>query len=98
MIDYHTTTDIWLHLEEYYNKGLSPEEAKEIIEGIVEPFQFYIISTGNTLRTKPMGINGNLIVESNAREPQEVRHVVALIEDAIRSKMFGKSIKATIAI
>jgi alkylhydroperoxidase/carboxymuconolactone decarboxylase family protein YurZ len=30
-IDYHTTTCIWLHLEEFYNKGLTPDEAKEVL-------------------------------------------------------------------
>lgn len=29
MIDYYTSTNIYLHLEEYYNKGLSPKEVKK---------------------------------------------------------------------
>lgn len=30
-IDFHTTTRIWLSLEDYYNAGLTPEQAREAI-------------------------------------------------------------------
>lgn len=29
MINYYTSTNIYLHLEEYYNKGLTPKKVKK---------------------------------------------------------------------
>jgi hypothetical protein len=37
VINYFTTTRIWLHLQDFYNRGMTPERAKEVIEQIPDP-------------------------------------------------------------
>lgn len=76
-IDYHTSINIHLSLEDYYNSGLSPEDAKKVIESIRDPG----LSTTN-LYCRPAGINNNWIVQTNA--PQVcIRTLVRVIDHAL---------------
>lgn len=81
---YHTTTLIWLSLEDYYNKGLDPEKAKEIIENMIDP----IGQLGTTnLRCSPMGLNRNWIVETFANDDRDIEFVVRMIESQLKIAM-----------
>ncbi len=51
-LKYHSTTSIWLKLEEYYNAGLTPEKAKEIIQNTCD---FKVVESG---------FNSNFIIEN----------------------------------
>jgi len=55
-ITYFVTESLWLSLESYYNAGLTPERAKEIIESLrVSDGALY-------MRCEPSGLNRNWIV------------------------------------
>lgn len=82
-IDYSTTSRIWLSLEDYYNAGLAPEQAKTEIEKI------RIDLSGNKLRCEPMGFNGNWIVEVPFKDPGMVNEVVSVIEYALDQSLTG---------
>lgn len=75
MINYFTTTEIWLSLEDYYNQGLPPEKAKEIIERIRNPY-----GSNTYLSCEKSGLNDNWIVRTFAKTPEQIRNVVYLIE------------------
>jgi hypothetical protein len=76
MIRYHTSTRIWLSLEQYYNRGITPKQIEDIIKAIDDPFSSLY------LRCQPMGINGNLIVEYLGPNGC-AQDIVDLIESAI---------------
>ena len=93
MIKYHTTTDIWLDLEDYYNKGLTPKRAIELIEGINEPIaDDYAPLISSRLRCEKEALWDDLIVKSSAISSEEIQRIVDLIENAIDIEMFGKPI------
>ena len=77
---YHTRTTICLSLEDYHNAGLTPEETKAEIEKIINPFQYFMYSSGDTLRCSPQGINSNWNVSVSVTDPDEIEHIVGLIE------------------
>ncbi len=77
-LDYHTTTRVWLSLEDYYNAGLTPERAKEIIESLRD-------EDGYPLHCEPGGINRNWIVETHE---DLVGYLVLRIRSALNSAMF----------
>lgn len=83
-INFHTTSRLWLHLEDYYNQGYTPEQVKEVIER-------YRDDDGNRLRCEPMGLNGNWIVEvfSNDRD-YHARLVASITETLYYTKPAGK--------
>lgn len=81
MVNYHTTTNIWLHLEDFYNKGLTPEKAKELIESIKDP-----CAINSYLKCHPMGINHNWIVECYGSS-NDVYGIVYEIECVLNSEM-----------
>lgn len=95
MIRYFTTTEIWIHLEDYYNKGLEPEKAKEIIESIVNPFQGACYSSTDTLQCEPMRINRNWIVKTQTNNPERIREIVEIIEHEIKKFMGEKTFTKT---
>ena len=74
--NYHTTTSIWLSLEDFHNAGLTSEQTKEAIEKMEDPLAGHNIK----LKCRPMGINGNWIVETQAKHPDDADWVVSLIE------------------
>jgi hypothetical protein len=76
---YFTSINIWLHLEDYYRAGLTPEQAKDIIEKIVDPF-----SGCQTLTCEPSMLNRNWIVHSRCRNDQQAQELAALINRNIR--------------
>jgi hypothetical protein len=76
---YFTSINIWLHLEDYYRAGLTPEQAKEIIEKIVDPF-----SACQTLTCEPSMLNRNWIVHSRCRNDQQAQELAELIDRNIR--------------
>ena len=78
-LSYYTTTNINLHLEDYHNKGITPERSKELIESIVEPIQYCGYSSAFKLHCTPTGINHNWSVETSARSKEDVEYVVLLI-------------------
>jgi hypothetical protein len=61
-IDWFATGVLWIHLESYYNRGLSPARAKELIERIVDPSS----TVSEYLHCEPMCINGNWCVHVQA--------------------------------
>lgn len=74
MIHYHTSTTIWLHLEDYYNLGMTPDEAKTIIEKIRDPYgssYFYCESSG---------FNGNWNINTRAKHPDDIKYIILCIE------------------
>ena len=85
MIHYHTTTMIHLSLEDFYNDGMTKEEAKEIIESIQDPST--TTGWGFKLICHPQYINGNWNVETWATHPEGIQHVVDLIEFDLKMKI-----------
>ena len=85
-IEYFVTTEIWLHLEPYYNKGIKPEEVKEIIEKMRD-------WDGLPLQCEKMGINYSWVVKTISRDKDSIQSIVDFIqiklEDLLRS-MGGK--------
>lgn len=87
-INYSTSINIWLHLEDYYNAGMSPEKAREVIESIVDPSQRGGYSSASKLRCSPMGLNGNWIVKSFAMTDYEIENIVSTIEWHLDQELF----------
>lgn len=83
MINFYLTTVIHLSLEEIHNQGITPEETKQAIESIVNPFQTFMYSTANTLKCKPQGINHNWDVEVNTIDYDNIDYVITLIENKL---------------
>jgi hypothetical protein len=46
-LEFHTYKMISLSLEDFYNKGITPEQAKEVIEGITGQFSCSPTGTNN---------------------------------------------------
>lgn len=82
MISYHVTSNIYLSLEEYYNNGLTPAKAKEIIERINDP-----VSQNRRLSTESAFINGNLIINTMATNPDHIYYIVIMVTEALDSHM-----------
>jgi hypothetical protein len=82
VIGYHTTTEIWLSLESYYNRGMTPKWAGEVIERVHD-------HPGRYLTCEPSGFNGNWIVRTMWTNPEDVRQVVRDIERALDLELFG---------
>ena len=65
MSHYHVTSIIWLSLEDYYNAGLTPEQAKDTIESMDDP-----ASMGNLkLRCEKQFVNHNWNVHTGLTNP-----------------------------
>lgn len=86
-VEYYTSTYIHLSLEDYHNAGITSERSKEIIESIINPFQYYCLSTEDKLRCEPAGFNNNWKVHTNETHPGRIQHIVDLIEDALRREL-----------
>jgi hypothetical protein len=74
-IDYHTTTEIWLHLEDYYNAGVTPQQAKEVIESIADG--------AGRLTCRPSHCNGNWIVQTLYTSSNCIEAIVADIQNKL---------------
>lgn len=66
MISFHTTTRVWLSLEEYTNKGLKQEELIEELRRTLDPGGFGLLP----YRVEKMGLNHNIIVETSLPESE----------------------------
>ena len=78
MNHYFVTSVIWLSLEEYYNAGLTPEQAKNTIELMSDPAS----GGGMKLRCEKQFVNSNWNVLTGLTDPYRIR---LLVEDIYRS-------------
>jgi hypothetical protein len=70
-MDYHTTTQLWLSLEDFHNAGMTPDQTRAVIERISDPYG----PANVRLSCDPMGVNSNWIVRTFASTKNA--HVVA---------------------
>lgn len=80
MINYWVSSEIWLSLESYYNKGITPKRAKELIESI------YVVR-GGKLNCRESGINGNWIVKTRLNDPDNHAFIVQKIEYLLENEL-----------
>lgn len=73
-MNYSVTSIIWLSLEDYYNAGLSPEQAKSIIESMNDPGSMSL-----KLQCRPQGINRNWNVMTGLTDPERINWLVMRI-------------------
>ena len=92
MINYFRTTIIWLSLEDFYNRGLSSEEAKIVIENISEPFQKDGFSSSLKLQCEKQYINGNWNVKTFSTDQWEIKKIVEMIEFRLNEYLKNKSL------
>lgn len=78
-ISYFSTSSLWLHLEDFTNLGITPEQAEQVIRSIPDPGS----STLN-LSCEPMRINHNWIVRTMSCQPGDHEYIVATIESRLR--------------
>jgi hypothetical protein len=78
-INYHLSTNIWLHLEDFYNNGLTPEEAKKAIETVKD-------YTGSYLHCESSGFNGNWTVDTHSHHT-DIPLLVLRIETVLYETM-----------
>lgn len=71
---YSVTSIIWLSLEYYYNAGLTPERAKEIIENMNDPGSMSL-----KLQCRPQGINRNWNVYTGLTDRDQINYLVGRI-------------------
>lgn len=81
-IDYFTTSRVWLSLEYYYNKGITSDRVKEIIENMRDP-----ISTNVNLTCELSGFNGNWIVNISCLDPNNIDYVVRDIDYLLNKEL-----------
>jgi len=82
-LDYHTSIQIWLSLEDYHNAGMTSWQTKNVIESIRDP---YLPNTN--LHCEPAGLNGNWIVRTWA-PMSAVDEVVEDIRWALEAELKG---------
>ncbi len=87
-MNYHITTVIWLSLEDFYNRGLTPEQAKTIIEAMDDP-------AGGSLRLRCENqfINGNWNVHTGLLDQHRIYNLVL---DIYRSLEMAVEYKSTL--
>lgn len=78
-LDYWVSSNLWLHLEGFFNAGLNADQCRAVIEAMPDPY-----SESCNLSCRPMGVNGNWIVETRATSRQELADVVERIAAALR--------------
>jgi hypothetical protein len=85
-LDYYTTLNLHLSLEDWYNDGLTPEEAKTIIESVRDPSA----SIRPQLYCTPAGINNNWKVSLMSCEEGIEMSVADEIEGALNVALARK--------
>jgi hypothetical protein len=75
-INYHTTVNLWLHCEDFQNAGYTSEQIKNVIEKHND-------YNGLPFRCRPIGINGNWIIETIAHDPFQHEVIVNELTHAI---------------
>ena len=81
-INYHTSTEIWLSLEDYHNAGLTSKETKEVIESIAVE--------GRHLYCMPGGVNQNWNINVRTKDPLSIKLIVLAIQDALENALAAK--------
>ena len=71
----YTTSVMHLALEDFYNAGISPEQAKNVIESIRD--------RAGTLRCEASGINNNWNVHTVCCHRDSIKEIVWQIEDCL---------------
>jgi len=66
------TSVLWLSLEKYYNQGLTPERAKELIEKIPDPGSL----VGGPLRCESARLNGNWNVHTSSCDSNTIYEII----------------------
>lgn len=89
-MNYHISSIIWLSLEKYYNKGLKPNEAKEIIEALPDLGSYSL-----NLSCREQGINNNWNVMTSSTNKDIIRDIVSMIEDRLVSFLNNKKKDST---
>jgi hypothetical protein len=74
-MNYYVTSIIHLSLEDYYNAGLTPEQAKTVIELMNDPG-----SCSLKLQCRNQGINHNWNVLTSLTDPEQISWLVGRIE------------------
>lgn len=70
MIPYRVTSEIWLSLEDFYSNGVTPEQAKQVIEDMPDP------GGSLNLSCEGSGFNHNWIVRTQSNNPDVHREIV----------------------
>lgn len=87
-LSYWVSSIIWLSLEDWYNAGLTPERAREIIEGIQDPGMMAFL--GSRLRCETQGVNGNWNVRIATTDPRTIVKTVSLIRDRLDAELASR--------
>lgn len=96
ILNYYTTGLIHLSLEDYHNAGMTPEETKEIIEGIPDrlPGESTTGFPPGSLHCEPQYINRNWNVSTRYTHPDSISAMVEEIkwhlDRALASRKGGK--------
>jgi hypothetical protein len=85
---YFTTTEIYLHLEEWQNAGLTSEECKEVIDAIIDPSN----NLDGYFSCKPTGFNGNWAIKTSAKMPHVIEEIIKIIDMQLYFKLAEKKI------
>lgn len=83
---YYLTTDVHLFLEDFHNDGLTPEETKEILEGIVDPGS----SRAARLGVRPSGINHNWTITTMLIDHRQIEYLIGYIIHDMRLALSKK--------
>ena len=87
-LNYYTTSEVHLSLEDYHNAGLTPEETKACIEKLRDPGS----CRGARLWCTPSGINHNWTVHTLEKMPARIALLlVPAIESALNKLLKEKT-------
>jgi len=89
-LNYNVTGVIHLSLEDYYNAGMTSEEAKEIIEKIPDSLSG-ITNFPDNLHCERQFINGNWNVHTKYTHPADIEVMVYEIRFALGKAMASKT-------
>lgn len=87
-INYHISSIIWLSLEKYYNRGLTSQKAKEIIESLPD-----LGSNILNLSCREQGINNNWNVMTSSTNEEVIDKIVSMIEKSIEMFLIKNDIE-----
>jgi len=73
------STVIHFQHEDFHNAGLKSERIIEIVSKIEDPFGF-----GICFNPKYTGCNGNICIETRARNTEDLYYIVEMIEDILQ--------------
>jgi hypothetical protein len=85
-LEYRTTTRIWLFLDYYYDQGITPEEASEVISELRDPVGVFYFAP-------KIGLGNRLVVETDGKGEGTITHIVKMIEFHLAMLVSIKSAK-----